>query len=91
MKSLNVVLSKFFKESGMDSALDRYSILRDWQEIVGERVANVTTPDRVTHGVLFVRVQSDAWRHELIFYKPEILRTIRQRLGEAAIKDIVWF
>lgn len=91
MKSLNTVLNQFFKDTGLEKNLDRYSILRDWEEIVGEKVAVVTTPHRVTDGVLFVRVENDAWRHELVFYKADILTTIRGRLGEESIKDIVWF
>lgn len=91
MKSLNTVLQKFFKDSGLEEPMKRYRVFQDWPELVGERVARVTTPQRVTDGVLFVRVKNDTWRHELLFYKIEILRTIQEKLGSESIRDIVWF
>ncbi|MCK5147808.1 DUF721 domain-containing protein [bacterium] len=91
MKSLNVVLHKFFKDHGIEESLKRHSVMRDWEEIVGQRIANVTTPHRVSNGILFVRVKSDAWRHELLFHKAKILQTISADKEKATIKDIVWF
>lgn len=90
MKSLNAALQQLFKDAGLEEPLKRHTVMKDWSTIVGERIAGVTTPHRVANGVLFVRVKSDAWRHELMFHKPQILKAIAERENQAPIRDIVW-
>ena len=62
--------------------------LNVWNEIVGEKVANHTEPDRVEHGVIIVKVSSPTWRQELYFQKKEIIQKINNKIGKKVIRDI---
>lgn len=87
-ESIQSVLARFLKESGLEEPVRRYRTLQDWPEIVGESIAAVTRPERISNGKLFIRVENDAWRNELIFYKKEILEKVNSQL-DSAISAII--
>ena len=49
----------------------------------------MTEPVRMSDAKLFVKVQNDAWRNEIVFYKKEIIGNINKALGSAVIEDII--
>jgi hypothetical protein len=53
--------------------------LADWQRAVGERLARKAHPDRLSDGVLTVRVPSSTWAQELSLLSEVVL----ERLGAA--------
>ncbi|MBN2414793.1 DUF721 domain-containing protein [bacterium] len=87
-ESIQSVLTRCLKESGLEEPIRRYRTLQDWPAIVGNTIAAVTRPERISNGKLFVRVESDAWRNELIFYKKEILEKINRTL-DSAITELI--
>ena len=78
------------KNFGMEENAKRYEAINRWEEIVGEKVAAVTTPERLSHGTLVVRVSSSVWKYELSMRKQEILSKIHQVTGSLEVKDIQW-
>jgi len=77
---LTAVLAKY----GVDKQLDKYDFASRWKEIVGTEVAARTKPDRISHGILFIRVEDSVWAQELSFYQQHILAKIRNALGAQA-------
>jgi len=67
------------------------ALLGRWERVVGETIARQTRPDRVTCGVLYVRVATSTWRQELHFLKGEILSGLNAIPGEEPISDIRFF
>jgi predicted nucleic acid-binding Zn ribbon protein len=66
------------------------SVVPEWPELVGEKIAEVTTPREVRRdGTLVVSVKTSAWMQELQLMEP----TIRQQLLKRGkkIKRIVWW
>ena len=55
---------------------------------MGERIAKVTTAERMEKGILFVAVSTAPWRAELTMKKLEIRDRINKMLGNAIVKDI---
>ncbi len=78
------MLQKF----GIDNAVAQNKALIIWNEIVGDKVAKNTEPDRVEHGVIIVKVSSPTWRQELYFQKNEIIEKINKTIGKRVIRDI---
>ena len=89
-QNLSHVLSKMLKDLGMEENAKRYEALTRWEEIVGEKVASVTVPERVSHGTLIVKVTSSVWKYELTMRKQEILSKIHQVTHSNDVKDIQW-
>ena len=78
------------KEYGLEEKAHKYSVITGWAEVVGEKVADVTLPEKLDRGVLTVRVTNAVWKYELTMRKGEILRKIHARFGERAVSDIHW-
>lgn len=89
-QNLSHVLSKMLKDFGLEENAKRYEAITRWQEIVGDKVAAVTKPERVSHGTLVVSVSSSVWKYELTMRKQEILSKIHQVTGSFDVKDIQW-
>ena len=59
-----------------------------WREAVGELTAGCTEVGTVRRGVLAVTVANSTLVQELMFQKPEIVRTLAQLLPDARIRDV---
>ena len=87
--TLGEALSKYVRRAGFKRRLDQASVIPEWAELVGPKIAEVTTPVVVRdNGVLVVAVKSSAWMQELQLNSPEILRKLGQR-GKK-IRRIAW-
>ncbi|MCZ6820821.1 MAG: DUF721 domain-containing protein [Calditrichaeota bacterium] len=88
VKTLGSSLFGFLRQMGMETRVKEFEVLGKWPEIVGEKIAGVTTPQRVSEGILFVKVKSSSWRNELVYMKQGILSRIDKEVGRGVIKDI---
>lgn len=68
-----------------------YRLWIDWEHIVGHHVAQRARPQDYRNGVLLVVVASTSWRQELEFLKPELLRKVRDHLGDDSVRDLNFF
>jgi len=66
-------------------------VLTEWAELVGPKIAQRTRPDGVSDRTLWVEVANSAWMHELTLLKPQLLRGLRERLGEPSVFDELKF
>lgn len=89
METLGHILNKCLSDLGIQKSVKRYRALQIWHDVVGERISKVTEPVRMSDAKLFVKVQNDAWRNEIVFYKKEIIGNINKALGSAVIEDII--
>ncbi len=88
MQSLKIAIDLMLRKFGIDNAVAQNKALNIWNEIVGDKVARNTEPDRVEHGVIIVKVSSPTWRQELYFQKNEIIEKINNTIGKRVIRDI---
>ncbi len=88
MQSLKIAIDLMLKKFGIDNAVSQNKAINIWNEIVGEKVAKNTEPERVEHGVIIVKVSSPTWRQELYFQKEEIIKKLNNSIGKKAIRDI---
>ena len=87
-KPIGTAITNFTSQLGITKKLRQYSVLAAWEEIVGEQIAKVTTPQRVENGVLYVSVANAPWRAELTMRKREIIQKIHSTVDSNVIKDI---
>lgn len=67
--------------SGLTDTVRAHRIVTEWRAMVGERIAARTWPDGLKDGVLWVRVASSAWLHELTLMRAQLLDGIARVLG----------
>lgn len=84
---------------GLSDEVRAHRIVAEWRDIVGARIGLRASPDgltRVGRGdagvrVLWIRVSSSPWLHELTLLKDQLTRSIREYLGEPALFDELRF
>lgn len=89
MERLENILNDTLKDLGLKQSVQKYKALEVWTEVVGPKIADVTVPQTLTGGKLFIRVKSDVWRHELLYHLPEIIIQINQKVGLRAVEEII--
>lgn len=67
-------LQAFYRQAGLVRRMDQVTAIERWAPAVGAHIAAVTRPLSVTpDGVLWVRVATHAWAHELSLMAPRLL------------------
>jgi predicted nucleic acid-binding Zn ribbon protein len=73
-------LTRYLGNRGFARRVKEAGVVHDWADLVGPKIAAVTTPLSVdTKGTLWVRVSSPAWRQELQLMSRDILRELAKR------------
>ena len=86
---LREALAGFLKRAGLTQRIEQASVVPEWESIVGEQIASVTTAQAVTRdGTLFVEVRTNAWMQELLLMEPQLLRALNARPGGSPIHRI---
>jgi predicted nucleic acid-binding Zn ribbon protein len=70
-----------------EAALEARAVML-WPEIVGPQVARASEARKVQGGTLLVVTRSSAWNQELGFQKEAVLRSYKERLGKAFVRDL---
>jgi predicted nucleic acid-binding Zn ribbon protein len=62
-----------------------------WNRAVGPQICSKAQPDRLKDDVLFVRVATSVWMHELQFMKQDIIAKLNGILGGNPVTQIRFF
>ncbi|MDP6725973.1 MAG: DUF721 domain-containing protein [Candidatus Marinimicrobia bacterium] len=88
MQRLKNAIDIFLKNTGLEKGVNQNKAILIWDDVVGSKIAQNTTPEKAEHGVLTVKATSPAWRQELVFKKKEIINKLNKKLGEPIIREI---
>lgn len=87
-RRLGDLIDEFTRQDGIADKLQAYNVVGEWETIVGEVIGRNTEISRIENGTLYVRTKNSAWRNELIFMKPAILKKIRDNYPGSGVDDI---
>ena len=87
MQHIGRAIKKLLRKAGLEKGVAQQNALFVWKEVVGKRVAENTTAEKIDHGVLMVRTTTSTWRHELQLQKTTIIKKLNKKLGKKVIKD----
>lgn len=65
-------------------------VVHSWERVVGSYIASHTTDIHMQHGVLFVFLDSDALRNELLYAKTLLMNKLNEIAGDTIVEDIVF-
>ena len=83
-------LSRFIRDQGFERRLKEADLFRKWSQIAGDTVANNAIPEKLSDGLLFVKVENPAWRTELSFMAEDIRKKINDFMRSEVVKKIVF-
>ena len=72
---------------GLTDAIRARDLVVNWSDVVGPRIAGRTEPDGLSQRVLYIRVASSSWMHELTLLRTELLATIQRHMGSPRLVD----
>lgn len=81
-------LKQYMQQSPVGERMEEATIVPEWNDRVGARIAAVTTPLRVSRGTLFVAVRSSAWLMELRLMEGEIVRRLNDGRERGRIEKV---
>jgi predicted nucleic acid-binding Zn ribbon protein len=82
------VLGELLGETALGERVAEAEVVAEWNERVGEAIAAVTIPMRVSTGTLVVGVRSSAWLMELQMMERQILRQLNRGRTRGRISRI---
>jgi predicted nucleic acid-binding Zn ribbon protein len=88
IKTIGSAIDELVNGLGIQKKLQEYDAVVYWENVVGERIAQMTTATRILQGVLFVHVKTSTWRNELTLRKKEIIDKLNIVIGIEVVKDI---
>lgn len=89
-KTLGEILPALLEKLGLAKGVREHAVLGRWAEIVGPKIAEVSSAERIRDGKLWVAVSHPAWRNELTFMKRELIEKVNRELGAEIVKDIIF-
>jgi predicted nucleic acid-binding Zn ribbon protein len=79
------------KGLGLSERLQQSEVFFHWADIVGKDIATHAHPLSLRNKLLIVAVDHPGWLQELSrYHKPLLLQKVRDRIGGAAVRDIVF-
>ena len=88
MERLNKIVPDTLDSLGLGKKYRDYSVVLYWRSIVGDDIADHSTPVRVGRGILILHASNSTWMHHLFLLKQDIIGKINTYMGDNSIKDI---
>ena len=88
LQRLGNVLQGILKKHNIFFDSEEQRLLDVWRKAVGAQISVQTRPDRLKRNILFVKVSSSVWMHQLHILKQDIIEKINELLGKELIKDV---
>lgn len=82
------VLQSILKGAGLEKTVQEYGVIEHWKEIAGEKVAQHAEPMEIKDGVLFLKVDSAAWRTQLFALKSNLINKVNAHTGTKTVHSI---
>ncbi|HEY9395770.1 MAG TPA: DciA family protein, partial [Nocardioides sp.] len=79
------VVSRMVNDHGWDTSLRVHGVMARWPDIVGEEIADHTTPESYADGKLSVRTDSTAWATQLKLLAPTLVKRLNEELGHGTV------
>lgn len=86
---VGALVQKLVASLQLDERLTEQQITAAWRDVVGDFLAQHSTPSSLSKGVLIVQVLQPAVRYELDrTWKPHILEKLGERFGRRTVREI---
>jgi predicted nucleic acid-binding Zn ribbon protein len=81
---LGKLVPRVLKDLGLGESARALRVAECWEEAVGAEIARHSRPNALRGGVLEVTVDSSVWCQQLQLQQPQLLRALRDALGDDA-------
>jgi predicted nucleic acid-binding Zn ribbon protein len=87
--SLDSVIKNSLKRRHIENKLSQYKDFSKWKDVVGEKLFEVSYPEKIlSNKILVVKVLDSVWGQEITFNKQKILDTINKNWSGIHLEDL---
>ncbi|MBV7411244.1 DUF721 domain-containing protein [Dermabacteraceae bacterium TAE3-ERU27] len=87
-QGIEKVLARVMGDLGWSDGIAMGRVMADWENIVGEAVAEHCTPLSFDEGVLIVRADSSAWAAQMRYLTPVLIGRIHEEIGRNLVTKV---
>jgi predicted nucleic acid-binding Zn ribbon protein len=87
-QKINNILNELIESRDWRKGIAEGNLFSDWREIVGDEIADHSTPITLYEGKLTIQTSSTAWSTQLRLMNDELLRKIRQSAPGAVVDSL---
>ena len=87
-QKIDNILNELIESRDWRKGIAEGNLFSDWREIVGEEIADHSTPITLYEGKLTIQTSSTAWSTQLRLMNDELLRKIRQSAPGAVVDSL---
>lgn len=87
-QGIELVLRRVLGNLGWTEGMNTGRVLEEWDQIVGEKVAEHCRPVSFEGGVLVVSASSSAWAAQMRAITPQLITTIEEHVGAHVISEL---
>ena len=88
-RKIGVIIRKLMKNPRLALELDKLDAIEVWEDIIGLTLKKYITSQKISDGVLYIKLNSAVVRNELVYQKTRLMKEMNQRLGKEFIRDII--
>ena len=88
-RKIGVIIRKLMKNPRLALELDKLDAIEVWEDIIGLTLKKYITSQKISDGVLYIKLNSAVVRNELVYQKTRLMKEMNHRLGKEFIRDII--
>ena len=89
-QSIQSILSEVISNRNWSQGVAEGSLFSDWKMIVGDEIAEHTTPISLVDGKLTIQSSSTAWSTQMRLMKSDLLKTISTTAPGALVEELIF-
>ena len=89
-RPLGSVLDAWVDRMGWKNKINESRVVESWAEIAGPLINGVTESAWMKNNILFVKISSAPWRHELHLNRVLWKNKLNEALGQEIVKEIIF-
>lgn len=75
------IIKDVIKNKKIKRKIKENAIIDIWKELVGEKISDISKPNKIENDILFVDIISSTWAQELKFFENKILNDIKNKMN----------
>lgn len=87
---LKDAIQKLLQVYRMSDKMDEISLVKEWEELMGETIARKTKNIKLKKRVLIIEIESSVLRHELSFAKDKLKESLNRKLKKRVVDEILF-
>jgi hypothetical protein len=89
-QTLKEVILALIEEYRLKDGLQESRLISSWDNIAGKFIASNTESIYIRKKNLYIKLNSAALKHELLFAKSDLINSLNKSVGQEVITDIIF-